>query len=89
LEAAGKIVKETEKIGHRAVVLQADVSDKTAVEKMVASVIKQFGKIDILVNNAGMSVVGTSEKLEESIWRRGIDVMLNGVFSAAKPPAGK
>jgi NAD(P)-dependent dehydrogenase (short-subunit alcohol dehydrogenase family) len=80
VETAGKVTKEIEKIGSRAVLIQADVSDKAVAEKMVASVIRQFGKIDILVNNAGMSVVGPSEKLEESIWRRGIDVMLNGVF---------
>jgi NAD(P)-dependent dehydrogenase (short-subunit alcohol dehydrogenase family) len=47
---------------------------------MVKRVVDDFGKIDILVNNAGMSVVGASEELEENRWRRGIDVMLTGVF---------
>ncbi len=47
---------------------------------MVKRTVDEFGKIDILVNNAGMSVVGASEELEENRWRRGIDVMLTGVF---------
>jgi len=55
---------------------------------MVKRVVDEFGKIDILVNNAGMSVVGASAELEESRWRRGIDVMLNGVFFCSQA-AGK
>ena len=47
---------------------------------MVKKVVADFGKIDILVNNAGMSVVGASAELEEERWRKGIDVMLSGVF---------
>jgi NAD(P)-dependent dehydrogenase (short-subunit alcohol dehydrogenase family) len=55
---------------------------------MVREVITQFGKIDILVNNAGMATVGHSEDLAEDIWRRGIDVMLTGVFFCSQA-AGK
>jgi NAD(P)-dependent dehydrogenase (short-subunit alcohol dehydrogenase family) len=72
----------------RAMVIQADVSDKAAVDRMVKEVIAQFGRIDILVNNAGMSTVGRSEELAENIWRRGIDVMLTGVFFCSQA-AGK
>jgi 3-oxoacyl-[acyl-carrier protein] reductase len=88
LEAAEKVAQEIRKLGRRSSVIQADVSNKTAVEKMVKEVVKQFGKIDILVNNAGMSVVGPSVGLEENIWRRGIDVMLTGVFFCSQA-AGK
>jgi NAD(P)-dependent dehydrogenase (short-subunit alcohol dehydrogenase family) len=55
---------------------------------MVREIVKQFSKIDILVNNAGMAVVRPSEKLEENLWRRGIDVMLTGVFFCSQA-AGK
>jgi NAD(P)-dependent dehydrogenase (short-subunit alcohol dehydrogenase family) len=88
IEAAEKVAHEIRKLGRRSTVIQADVSNKTAVEKMVKEVMKQFSKIDILVNNAGMSVVGPSEGLEENLWRRGIDVMLTGVFFCSQA-AGK
>jgi 3-oxoacyl-[acyl-carrier protein] reductase len=80
IKEATKVVQEIKRLGRRAVVIQADVSDKVAVEKMVKEVVTRLGKIDILVNNAGMATVGRSENLEEKIWRRGIDVMLTGVF---------
>jgi 3-oxoacyl-[acyl-carrier protein] reductase len=80
VEAAGKVAREIKKLGRRSAVIQADVSDKSAVERMVGEVVAQFGKIDILVNNAGMATVGRSEDLDENVWRRGIDVMLTGVF---------
>jgi meso-butanediol dehydrogenase/(S,S)-butanediol dehydrogenase/diacetyl reductase len=32
----------------------ADVSDSEAVEAMVATVVKRFGRLDVVVNNAGV-----------------------------------
>src|SRR4030065_2597919 len=72
---AEKVAQEIHELGRRSFVIKADVSEKTAVEKMINEVVKQFRKIDILVNNAGMAIVGPSEKLEENLWRRGIDYM--------------
>jgi len=80
IEEAEKVVREIERLGRRAAVFQADVADKAVVEKMVTDVVQKFGRVDILVNNAGMATVGRSEDLEETTWRRGIDVMLTGVF---------
>jgi len=77
---AGKVVRAIKKLGRDAIAIKADVADKPSVAKMVDEAVKRFGKIDILVNNAGMAVIGPSEKLAEKLWRRGIDVMLTGVF---------
>ena len=85
---AEKVAQEIRELGQRSIVIKADVADKTAVENMVNETVKQFGKIDILVNNAGMAIVGASEKLEENVWRRGIDVMLTGTFFCSQA-AGK
>jgi 3-oxoacyl-[acyl-carrier protein] reductase len=80
VEAAEGVAKEIRGLGRSAMVIRADVANKTEVDAMVKKVVDEFGKIDILVNNAGMSVVGASEELEEARWRRGIDVMLTGAF---------
>jgi NAD(P)-dependent dehydrogenase (short-subunit alcohol dehydrogenase family) len=85
---ANKVTREIKKLGRRSFLIKADVADKAAVEKMVKEVTNHFGSIDILVNNAGMAVVSPSEKLEESLWRRSIDVMLTGVFFCSQA-AGK
>jgi 3-oxoacyl-[acyl-carrier protein] reductase len=88
VEAAKMVAKEIRELGQQAMVIQADVANKKEVDAMVKKVVDEFGKIDILVNNAGMSVVRASEELEESRWRRGIDVMLTGVFFCSQA-AGK
>jgi NAD(P)-dependent dehydrogenase (short-subunit alcohol dehydrogenase family) len=88
VKEAGKVAEEIRGLGRRSIVVNADVSNRADVEKMVSETIEQFGKIDIMVNNAGMAVVGPSEKLEENLWRRGIDVMLTGTFFCSQA-AGK
>jgi NAD(P)-dependent dehydrogenase (short-subunit alcohol dehydrogenase family) len=88
VDAAREVAKEIRGLGQRATIIQADVASKTEVDAMVKRVVGEFGKIDILVNNAGISVVGASGELEESRWRRGIDVMLTGVFFCSQA-AGK
>jgi len=80
VEAGEEVATEIRGLGQSAMVIRADVASKTEVDAMVKRVVDEFGKIDILVNNAGMSVVEASEELEERRWRRGIDVMLTGVF---------
>ncbi|MCU4802674.1 glucose 1-dehydrogenase [Halobacteria archaeon HArc-gm2] len=44
--------------GGAAIALTADVSDKEAVESMVAEAVDEVGTIDILVNNAGVGQSG-------------------------------
>lgn len=80
IQSAREVSKEIQELGRPATVIQADVASKTEVDGMVKRVLGEFGRIDILINNAGFSVVGASEELEESRWRRGIDVMLTGPF---------
>jgi len=88
VEAGEEVATEIRGLGQSAMVIRADVASKTEVDAMVKRVVDEFGKIDILVNNAGMSVVEASEELEERRWRRGIDVMLTGVFFCSQA-AGK
>ena len=80
IKEAENVVLEIKRLGRRAEIFQADVADKAQVEMMVADAVQKFNRIDILVNNAGMATVGHSEEVEENVWRRGIDVMLTGVF---------
>lgn len=42
-------------------VVELDVTDDASVERAVAAVLKDAGKIDVLINNAGMASAGVSE----------------------------
>ena len=80
LRAAEEVAGEIKTLGRQSMATKADVSDKAEVEEMVGRIIREFGKIDILVNNAGIFAEGASEELEESLWRKILDVDLTGTF---------
>ncbi|RJP16118.1 MAG: SDR family oxidoreductase [Candidatus Abyssobacteria bacterium SURF_5] len=50
---AESVMAEIEAYKVRSLGIECNVGDKTAVERMVAKVIAEFGRIDILINNAG------------------------------------
>lgn len=50
---AESVVAEVEALGRRALGIQADVTDKAAVEAMFQQAAEELGSVDILVNNAG------------------------------------
>ncbi|MFJ4657239.1 SDR family NAD(P)-dependent oxidoreductase [Nocardia sp. NPDC088792] len=57
-EAAAEVVAEIEKLGRRALAVQASVDSAEDDERMVAQVLDAFGFVDILVNNAGIASRG-------------------------------
>ncbi len=49
--------------GSEVIGIATDVSDESAVEKLVAQVVEKWGRVDILINNAGTSSAATFEKM--------------------------
>ena len=45
-------------LGTKAFVIPIDFSQSSQREKLVADVLKEFGKIDVLINNAGLETEG-------------------------------
>jgi NAD(P)-dependent dehydrogenase (short-subunit alcohol dehydrogenase family) len=54
--------------GRRALGLTVDVTDAAQVEKMVQTVVNEFGHIDILINNAGINIRKPIEEFDEASW---------------------
>jgi NAD(P)-dependent dehydrogenase (short-subunit alcohol dehydrogenase family) len=57
-----------------------DVTNFDDVQKMVADTVKFGGKIDILVNNAGIDPGGSILDIDIALWKKILDVNLNGPF---------
>ena len=75
-QAADTILKE----GFKAEAISTDVSQKSAVEKLVTGVIGQFNRIDILINSAGVIDRGPVEDFSEQQYDYIMDINLKGLF---------
>jgi len=71
-------------VGGNAKGFAADVSDTTAVTKLVGDVEGAFGSIDILVNNAGITRDNLVMRLKDEDWDAVIDANLRGAFAAIR-----
>ncbi len=60
--------------------LVCDVTDDTAVNAVVSTVLARTGRIDILVNNAGLGLIGGAEESSVDQARAMFDVNLFGVM---------
>ncbi len=76
-----------EKSGGRAVAIEADVRDRTAMRAAFDAAEKAFGTVTILVNNAGVAHAGRAVELAEEDWRRVISTNLDAVFFWAQEAA--
>ena len=61
-------------------VAELDVSDRTAVEAVVADAHAHFGRLDVVVNNAGYGLVGAVEETTEDEARALVDTNLLGAL---------
>ena len=57
-----------------------DVTDATAADALIQSIVKDEGKIDILVNNAGITRDALSMRLTDENWNAVLEADLTGVF---------
>jgi NAD(P)-dependent dehydrogenase (short-subunit alcohol dehydrogenase family) len=77
---ADEIEQTAEEVGGLAI--DCDVSDRAAVEGMVAEVESTYGRLDLLVANAGTSVDehGAAWELDPADWWRVFEVNILGVY---------
>ena len=81
---ARDVVDHIKKIGRKAILAQADVSDYPDTFRMAQDVLKEFGHLDLLVNNAGVNSDTTFVKMNHAAWRRVLGTNLDGVFNCTK-----
>ncbi|TMK59444.1 MAG: SDR family oxidoreductase [Actinobacteria bacterium] len=77
------VADEIRSVGRKALPVVSDVGNPEAVDNLADLVTDEFGRVDIIVNNAsyarGADRVPVID-LDPDLWRRIIDVNLNGTF---------
>lgn len=91
-ETAGKVAAALDATGYHARAIATDITQPEAVQKLVASTLKELGRIDILVNSAALDPKFDADALARGItpgkfedfpleqWQVALDVNLTGMF---------
>jgi 3-oxoacyl-[acyl-carrier protein] reductase len=83
-EGVAAALEQVRARGARALGFTLNVTDREALDLMVASVREVFGRIDVLVNNAGITRDARLQKMTLEQFDAVIDVNLRGVFHATQ-----
>src|SRR5438067_13697901 len=89
-DEAAATAKEAQSCGVQAIAVQADVSDESAVLRMIEQVRRQLGPVEILVNNAAFTRftdLSDLHALNPLEWDRTFAVKMNGTVYCARAVA--
>jgi len=89
-QEAKETATEAERLGAKALLVRADVSDDKQVRAMLQQAVDRFGGLDVLVNNAAVTYFVNHADLEgmtEEMWDRILAVNLKGAFFCARAAA--
>jgi glucose 1-dehydrogenase len=86
-ESAATLADDIRRLGRRALPCPVDVSDQSAVEAMVANVVRELGRLDLLVISAVYSDREMFHIADMAGFRRTIDVTMWGAFYTLRAAA--
>ena len=84
---AREVVAEIEKMGRRAGAFSAELTDVSAIQKLVQSVASRFARLDILVNCAANFLETKFGETNEATWDASLDTNLKAPFFCAQAAA--
>lgn len=84
---AQRVVETIQDKGGTAVAIQADVTKKEDVDRLVAQTVDLYGAVDILVNNAGVYPLSNLIDMTKAEWDAVIETNLSSVFLCVQAAA--
>lgn len=84
IDAAQDAVEEIQKVGGKALAVQADVTDQSSIEQAVALATNEFGGIDVYIANAGIGKIGGVAETQTADLDRIYQVNVQSLLTASK-----
>ncbi len=83
-EDADEVVATIKNAGGSAIAVGGSVSDRSAVERMIAETEEAFGPIEILINNAGIISDSLLMRMKDEDFDRVMDTNLKGTYYCSR-----
>ncbi len=87
IEEAEKVAEELQGLGVKSMAVKADAANIGDAQKLIETVVREWGSIDYLVNNAGVTRDNLAVRMSEKEWDMVIDINLKGTFLCAQAAA--
>ncbi|MEJ7585436.1 MAG: SDR family NAD(P)-dependent oxidoreductase [Acidimicrobiales bacterium] len=84
VERLEELAEEIRTSGSTALVIEADVTDRSAAEAAVARTADELGRIDVLVNNAGVMLLGPILDAPVEEWEQMVSINVLGLLYCAR-----
>ncbi|MGH9718436.1 MAG: SDR family NAD(P)-dependent oxidoreductase [Candidatus Acidiferrales bacterium] len=84
---AEAVVSEITAAGGRSIAVQADVTQRAEVRRLISTAEREFGRIDILVNNVGVFFSAKFAELTEEQWDRVMNTNLKSQYLCSQEVA--
>ncbi|REB08112.1 3-oxoacyl-ACP reductase FabG [Sporosarcina sp. BI001-red] len=82
-----EVVSELQALNPKCMGIPGDLSELSVIQRLVETVISEFGTIDVLVNNAGVNIAKPAMDVTESDWDTVLDLNLKSVFFSSQEVA--
>ncbi len=86
-KAAEDLVGQVRAEGGDGIAVQADVTDRAQVDRLLAATLDEYGGINLLVNNAAIFDARPFLEVDDELWQRTLAVNLSGAFYVARAAA--
>ena len=81
---ADRVEQLADELGHEAIAIEADVTDRDSLVAAAARVEEALGSTDILINNAGVMLLGPFSSDQRSEMRQMVETNLLGAITATE-----
>jgi NAD(P)-dependent dehydrogenase (short-subunit alcohol dehydrogenase family) len=80
-----EVLKQAQtELGSDIEIMVCDVTQEEQVNKVYENIVSNHGRLDILINNAGMAARAKAYEMSYDMWKKVVDVNLNGAFLCAR-----
>jgi NAD(P)-dependent dehydrogenase (short-subunit alcohol dehydrogenase family) len=83
-EAAAEVEAQLRELGRQSLIVLADLTSRSEIEKVRDRALERFGSVEILINNAGTCVHRPALEVTDEQWRQVMDINVDAVWMSCQ-----